>query len=94
MKQVTRVNLNAQDTAQLLLDSGLLGEINRVVLHPRGLALAIQVDEGDSNKAVGFSGMVVYQEEPYFDEDNLQEIKDKLAAWDTKHSPQGNPNPI
>lgn len=29
------------DAAAFLYDSGLLGEINRVVLHPRGLALAI-----------------------------------------------------
>jgi hypothetical protein len=30
---------------QFLVDSGLLFEINRTVLHPIGLALAVQIDE-------------------------------------------------
>ena len=35
MKTVT---ISGADAAQLLLDSGLLGEINRLVLHPREIA--------------------------------------------------------
>lgn len=31
--------------AKILYDSGLLAEINRIVLHPRGLALEVDVDE-------------------------------------------------
>lgn len=52
MKTVT---INAADAAQLLLDSGLLGEINRVVLHPRGLALSVQVDDNDRVVSVSWT---------------------------------------
>jgi hypothetical protein len=33
------------NAAEFLFDSGLLGEINRVVLHPRGLALGVNHEE-------------------------------------------------
>lgn len=52
MKTVT---INAADAAQLLLDSGLLGEINRVILHPRGLALSVQVDDNDRVVSVSWT---------------------------------------
>ena len=29
------------NSAEWLLDTGLLGEINRLVLHPRGMALSV-----------------------------------------------------
>ncbi len=32
------------DAARFLVDTGLLGEINRLVLHPRGLALVVLDD--------------------------------------------------
>jgi hypothetical protein len=34
-----------QGGAKFLLDTGLLGEINRLVLHPRGMALAVNIAE-------------------------------------------------
>lgn len=40
MKTVT---IPAAEAAQFLQENGLLGEINRLVLHPRGLALAVHV---------------------------------------------------
>lgn len=83
MKTVT---IPAAEAAQLLLDSGLLGEINRAVLHPRGLALAVQMDDND--RAVGFSGLVDCRDDPegiWFDAELRREIAAKLAAYDAQH---------
>ena len=88
MKTVT---LSGRESAQLLLDSGLLGELNRLVLHPRGLALAVQVDERDPGRALGFSGMVDYRESPpgiWLTDEMNQEITAKVAAYDAAHPPK------
>lgn len=42
-----------EDTAQFLLDTGLLFEINRKVLHPFGLALEIVVSDDTGEAKVG-----------------------------------------
>lgn len=42
-KEVTR-EINRIPAGQFLLDSGLLFEINRTILHPLGLALEVQVN--------------------------------------------------
>lgn len=34
--------------AEFLVDSGLLFEINRTILHPMGLAIAVTLDESDA----------------------------------------------
>ena len=83
MKTVT---IPATEAAQLLLDSGLLGEINRVILHPRGLALSVQVDDND--RAVGFAGLLDYRDDPsgiWFDAEFRRELAAKLAAYDAQH---------
>lgn len=85
MKTVT---MNAADAAQLLLDSGLLGEINRVILVPRGLALAVKVTDTDPDKAVGFGGLVDCRDDPaelVIDDELRREIAAKLAAYDAEH---------
>lgn len=82
------VVIKGADAAQLLLDSGLLGEINRVVLHPRGLALSVEVDPADTDRALGFSGLCDYRDDPTgisFDPDFGREIDQKLAAYDLVH---------
>lgn len=47
--------LDNQEAAELLAETGLLFEINRKVLHPLGLALAITVNK--RGKVTGFAGM-------------------------------------
>jgi hypothetical protein len=92
MKTVT---LNDRESAQLLLDSGLLGELNRLVLHPRGLALAVQVDPHDHGRALGFSGMVDYRDSPpgiWLNDEMNQEITAKVAAYDAAHPPKNPEN--
>lgn len=84
MKTVT---INAADAAQLLLDSGLLGEINRVVLHPRGLALSVVFDLV-ADKAVGFAGLLDYRDDPSglgFNAELVDKFSEKLAAYDAAH---------
>ena len=83
MKTIT---IPAAEAAQLLIDSGLLGEINRAILHPRGLALGIQVDDND--RAVGFAGLLDYRDDAegiYFDDETCQELTAKLAVYDAAH---------
>lgn len=45
------------ESAQFLHDSGLLYEINRVVLHPLGFALAVEGNVADGSQMVGFNGL-------------------------------------
>ena len=42
---MSKKEIKAERVAEFLLDSGLLFEINRVVLHPRGLALSVAEHE-------------------------------------------------
>jgi hypothetical protein len=55
-KEVTYLN------PQLIKDWGILQEINRLLLHPRGLALALSVttDENGVKKIVGIAGIQNY----------------------------------
>jgi len=59
--------------AQFLMDSGMLFEINRQILHPLGLALCVDVDE-DTGEVKGFGGLwdarddpegIIYEPEPF-----------------------------
>ena len=69
------------NAAKFLLDTGLLGEINRLVLHPRGLALAINAED---------DGTVTFYDELYdcrrdpegimMGPDLCAEIKEKLKT--------------
>ena len=86
MKTVT---IKPAEAAQLLLDSGLLGEINRVILHPRGLALSVTVDlVADAEKCVGFAGLLDYRDDPsglVFSEELVDKFSERLAAYDAAH---------
>jgi hypothetical protein len=44
-KWYQRRKLNSAEAARFLLDSGLLFDINRQILHPIGLALAVGIDD-------------------------------------------------
>lgn len=69
-------------SAKELLDSGLLGEINRVILHPLGLAMGVPVDEyteeaGDTiniTKTDDLEGVI-------FEEEQLKLVADKLHRF-------------
>jgi hypothetical protein len=67
-----------ENPAAFLLESGLLGEINRVVLHPRGLALGVGVNEGRAT-----SCRLNRTDDPEgwdFDAAGLEDILRKLTA--------------
>jgi len=71
-----KIKASVENTPQFLADTGLLGEINRRVMHPKGLALAYNLGDGVA------SGLHIYQtEDPagfIFDEELLPEIQSKL----------------
>ena len=63
-----------KDSAKFLVDNGLLFEINRAVLHPRGLALAVSVDD---NGCVSFDTIwdcrdegIIFPSESFIDGQN------------------------
>jgi hypothetical protein len=69
------------EAAKFLLETGLLAEINRVVLHPRGLALAVYVH--DETDFVTFTNRLYdNREDPegIVMGDLREEIRAKLAA--------------
>lgn len=62
-------------------DLGLVAEINRLVLHPLGLALEVIVD--DAGKAVGFGRVQDWRDDPegvYFDDEQMAELAPSLGA--------------
>lgn len=64
--------------AKLLLETGLLAEINRLVLHPRGLALPVNVE---NDEQVSFLDYLLNTDDPDGFEmgpDLLKEIREKL----------------
>lgn len=84
MKTVT---IPAAEAAQFLQENGLLGEINRLVLHPRGLALAVLVDP-TTDRAVDFAGLLDCRDDPEgikFSDAMNQKITERLAAYDAQH---------
>jgi hypothetical protein len=50
-----RIVLSNDEAAELLLNTGLLYEINRTILHPLGMALAVSAD--DAGEITGFAGL-------------------------------------
>ena len=73
--------LNAE-AAALLHRSGLLFEINRAVLHPLGLALAIW--ESDDGAIAGFAGLIDHRDDPegmIFSEETLRSGLERLRAF-------------
>ena len=74
---------------QYLLDSGLLFEINRWVLHPYGLAMAVEVpndDEAESEKILKQARIRIWDctDDPEgiaFADDTFREGAEKMAAY-------------
>jgi hypothetical protein len=65
--------------AKFLLDTGLLAEINRLVLHPRGLALPVNVEDDGQ---VAFVDYLLKTDDPEGMEmghELLKEIREKLT---------------
>lgn len=83
------VSLRGGDAAKLLLDSGLLGEINRMVLHPRGLAISVRLD--DNGSPMEILGLIDYRGTltgVTFSDETLESIRQKLAAFDSTNPPR------
>ena len=77
------------EAAQLLLDSGLLGEINRTILGPRGLALVVSDNEDEATdmnpRVVSFYGLRDCRDDPEgitFSPELTVEVQAKVAAYD------------
>ncbi len=65
--------------AATLYDSGLLGEINRLVLHPRGLALTVEVADNDVSFADALN--VTLDPEGFeFVAEDLARIREKTSS--------------
>lgn len=67
------------NAARFLWDTGLLGEINRVVLHPRGLMLSVSVEDGRAQ----FHDLI-RSDDPEgieFGPESLADIRRKLAHF-------------
>lgn len=70
-----------RDAAAFLLKSGLLAEINRLVLHPRGLALAVL--EESTGEVEFLNDLYDHRDDPegmMMGQELLQEIRDKLES--------------
>jgi hypothetical protein len=68
--------LNQQETVQLLIDSGLLFELNRTKLHPYGMALIAQVVDGKYEL-----GMLTNNPGVVFDKDVFRRGRAKMDNW-------------
>lgn len=84
-----------EDAAKFLHDSGLLFEINRAVLHPRGLALRVTVNDDENDTKFGViydyrDGSIVFGEQLF------NEGEKKLNRYMDEHpkvyAPQTNPD--
>lgn len=72
-----------KNSARFLLDSGLLFEINRKVLHPLGLAMSVELDD-DSNTKVVFGDIVDSRDDPegfIFSPESFLDGIDKLGQY-------------
>lgn len=72
-----------KNSARFLLDSGLLFEINRKVLHPLGLALHVELDD-DSHTKVLFSDVLDSREDPegfIFSPESFEDGIEKLEKY-------------
>ena len=68
--------------AKFILDNGLLFEINRMVLHPQGLAMEIDLDS--NGKVIGFGGLWDYRHDPEglrYKPDTFRQGQKKYAAY-------------
>jgi hypothetical protein len=76
-----------KNEAKFLLDSGLLFEINRTILHKFGLALAVGIDN-DNRKKVKIQGVLETDDGEgwVFDEDSFNDGKEKFEKFTKENS--------
>jgi hypothetical protein len=84
-----------EDAAKFLHDNGLLFEINRLVLHPRGLALGVITS--DDERIIKFDTVFDYREDGInFGPSNFVDGERKLTEYTDEHpkvnAPQTNPD--
>jgi hypothetical protein len=72
----TPKQLNQQETVQLLIDSGILFELNRTKLHPYGMALVAQVVNGKYEL-----GMLTNNPGVVFDREVFKRGMTKMDKW-------------
>lgn len=73
---------NIDNPAKFLVDTGLLFEINRAVLHPFGVAMAVTLD--DDGKYKESFGLLDARDDPegwVFDDASFAECEAKYAAF-------------
>jgi hypothetical protein len=72
-----------EDPWRYLVDTGLLGHINRMALHPVGLALSVQTENDDGTGKAIFGGLVDGRDDPegicFYDTD-LADVYARLSA--------------
>jgi len=71
-----------KNTPEFLLETGLLFEINRKILHPFGLALEIVID--DDTKKITFGPIWDYRDDPegiIFEEDSFNVGREKINKF-------------
>lgn len=76
-------------TVEDFVKNGCLQEINRQLLHPRGLALAVEYD--DDGKLIGFHNTIIEKPDWKFDfahmsDKDFQEAMFKQDAFEALHS--------
>lgn len=76
-----------EDPAQLLLDTGLLFDINRNILHPLGLALEVTTEE--DGKPGFISGIWDYREDEEGMRFSPEAFKDGLDKYERFMSEEG-----
>lgn len=70
------------DPARFLSQSGLLGDINRRVLHPLGLALCYEDDGTKAPPTIGLVDIRANDPEGFtFDDESLEDIRTKLESF-------------
>lgn len=70
-----------ENPAQFFMDSGLLFQINRQVLHPLGLALEVITDD-ETGEATGFGGVWDYRDEDEGIRFTGEAFNDGLRKWE------------
>lgn len=77
--------IKGDELIKLLDESGLLFEINRTVLHPRGLAMYITLEDDGTPSKTDSIGLLDWRDDPegvIFGKDVFAHCKEKLRAYD------------
>lgn len=76
--------MNKLPAAKLLVESGLLFEINRKIMHPRGLALEV-IEQGDGTLEMSQDLQDHRDEGIEFSENSVKLGEQKLLEWSEKN---------